>query len=77
MFCKIMNLFKIGDTWGGGGVREVQIEQLRSWQLPHRRESAISLEKLKGGRVGALLAWPPQLPVHSSQRKFIILFRNM
>jgi hypothetical protein len=28
-------------------------------------------------RVGAILAWPPQLPVHSSQRKFIILFRNM
>jgi len=30
-----------------------------------------------GGRVGALLAWPPQLSVHSSKRKFIILFRNM
>ena len=24
--------------------------------------------------MGAFLAWPPQLPVHSSQRKFIILF---
>jgi hypothetical protein len=29
------------------------------------------------GGGGAFLAWPPQLPVHSSQRKFIILFKNM
>ncbi len=35
MFCKIINQFKIGDT--GGGDREELIEQLRSWQLPHRR----------------------------------------
>ncbi len=77
MFCKSMNLFKIGDTgWGGDG--EMLIEQLRSWQLPHRRERCYFIGEAEGGgEGGALLAWPPQLPVHSSQRKFIILFRNM
>ncbi len=70
MFCKIINLFKSGDT-GGGGDGEELIEQLRSWQLPHRRERCYFIgeaERGGGGKVGALLAWPPQLPVHSSQR---------
>jgi hypothetical protein len=35
---------------GGRGVREVLIELLRSWQLPHKLNV--------GGEEGALLAWP-------------------
>jgi hypothetical protein len=45
---------------GGRGVREVLIELLRSWQLPH---------KLNGG--GFTGHGPPQLPVHRSEWKFI------
>ncbi len=51
-----MNLFKIGDT-GGGEDREVLIEQLRSWQLPHRRERCHFIGEAEGGwGGGALLA---------------------
>jgi hypothetical protein len=40
---------------GGKGVREVQIELLRSWQLSHKKRE----EKLNGGEGGgAFLAWP-------------------
>ncbi len=67
-------------TLGGGGIKsgaDRAIAQLAA--ATYEERGVISLEKLNGGggRVGAFLAWPPQLPVHSSQRKFIILFRNM
>jgi hypothetical protein len=65
-----------GHCGGGGGDREVLLEQLRCWQLPHRRERCYFIGEAEGGGE-ALLAWPPQLPAHSSQLKFIILFRNM
>ncbi len=54
MICKIMKLFKSGDTGGGGGYRVVLLEQLRSWQLPQkeRERGVISLEKLNGGGEG-------------------------
>ncbi len=50
----------MGILGGGGGVREVLMELLRSWQL--------SRKKIEGG-----LYWPgpQQLPVHRSQWKFI------
>jgi hypothetical protein len=51
MFCKSMNLFKIVDT-GGGGDGEVLIEQLRSWQLPHRRERCYFIGEAEGGWEG-------------------------
>jgi hypothetical protein len=48
-----MNSFKIWDTGGGGEYREVLIEQLRSWQLPHRRERCYFIgEAEEGGGEG-------------------------
>jgi hypothetical protein len=42
MICKIMKLFKIGDTGvGGGEYRVVLIEQLRSWQLPQKKREEL------------------------------------
>ncbi len=80
MFCIIMKLFKSGDT-GGGGDREMLIEQCAAGSCHIRRERSYFIGEAEwggGGEGGALLAWPPQqLPVHSSQRKFIILFGNM
>ncbi len=54
MFCKSMNLFKIGDTGVGGGEGGIErsIEQLRSWQLPHRRERCYFIGELEGGGGG-------------------------
>jgi hypothetical protein len=40
MFYKIMKLFKSGDT-GEGGDREVLIEHLHSWQLPHKKREEL------------------------------------
>ncbi len=85
MLCKIMNLFKIGDTEEGGECREVLIEQLRSCQLPHRRERCYFIGEAEGGGEGggftglATAAASPQFTteIYNSVWKFIILFGNM
>jgi hypothetical protein len=61
----------------GGGVREVLIELLRSWQLSHKKRE----EKLNGGRGGGLLAWPttaasPQITMEIHISNWTQMFQN-
>ncbi len=76
-----MNIFKSEDTRRGGGGRELPIELLRSWQLPHkkRKEFFHWRSYLGGGGGGAGFHWAslPQLPVHRSQWKFIFLIGHI
>jgi hypothetical protein len=41
MFSNVMNIVKSGDTGRGGGVREVLIELLRSWQLSRNKREEL------------------------------------
>ncbi len=61
MFCKIMKLFKSGDT-GGGGLRGADRAIAQLAAATQEERGVISLEKMNGGGGGGLQAWPPHLP---------------
>ncbi len=71
-----------GDTgWGGGGGREVLIEQLRSWQLPQKKREELfhwtmigEVEWGRGGLGLATTAASPQFTteIYNSVQKHVV-----